>query len=266
MSHPLSSAQFEGFHGTSRDIPKSVRPATEHQKGSVWDDTGAPYGQSARAHAYATTDEHVAWDFAKMSADRWGGRERVYKVAAPSDKVKIGAYNADHPKRSEWEESEWGAPEDLKEYVAPRFKVTDRIDIKPGHQGTFPEIDWNQHKHPLAPYWYDANHPRLDDRDPLGFRNIVSSNDQIKSSAIGAKHGWAAASEFEHQRGQERMQADGVLPPPRREQVKGQAVLFGMAGTPNANALPPKNPLMPQTLEQYRASRPLSGRQFGLED
>jgi hypothetical protein len=53
-------------------------------------------------------------------------RTRVYTVA-PHPEMKRGVYHGMY-----------------KEHVAPSFNVEDRIDTMPGHQGTFPSINWKQ--------------------------------------------------------------------------------------------------------------------------
>jgi hypothetical protein len=250
MASNLSSAQFQGFHGTTADIPKSLRPAAEHQKGSVWEDTGEPYGQPARQHAYATMDEDTAWRFADMTQNQWGGRPRVYTVEQHASKVRPGVYNSEHPKYNDWDEDWPGQPEDLQEYVAPRFKVTGRLDIKPDHQGTFPEIDWNKHKNPDAPYWYDANHPAPWENESYG--DMTRSNREVRFNKVGKNHGWGAAADWSREEADatnpfigNKLKAD--LPAP---QVKGQMSIRGWGGEPKA-----ENPLMPQPVEAYRARR-----------
>jgi hypothetical protein len=49
--------------------------------------------------------------------------------------------------------------ENAGEYVASHFKPTGQIDIKPGHQGTFPNLNWNQFGRIEG---NDYNHPSPD--------------------------------------------------------------------------------------------------------
>lgn len=151
------------FHGTTHDIPVGGYIVPAKQSGrSQWN--GAGYGgQRSESHAFATGKEHEAWHFADTAgtiqrsqylhgyADEAPGRVRVHVVdAAP--KMRYGIYNPknfNHDSRNgSWDE-----------YTAPRFKSKGTIDIKPGHQGTFPQLNWNQFGGPDFPYHQDANHP-----------------------------------------------------------------------------------------------------------
>jgi hypothetical protein len=128
MPEPGRNESF--FHGTSYDIAGGVvRPGREVGV-EGYGNTGSGDGQASRDHAFATTDERVAWDFARQSGTPMGihsdRRTRVYTVA-PHPEMKPGAYHGMY-----------------NEYVAPSFNVEDRIDTKPGYQGTFPSINWKQ--------------------------------------------------------------------------------------------------------------------------
>jgi hypothetical protein len=137
------------FHGTASHISDAVRPGVQVGK-TVWGRTGESHGQPSEEHAFATSDETEAWTFAKYAggADK-DGRARVYTVA-PHPDMKVGVH---HPAHADYSE-DMG---DMREYVAPEFKVTGRHDIAPGHQGTFPTINWHQFAH--ADIVGDPNHP-----------------------------------------------------------------------------------------------------------
>jgi ribosomal protein L35 len=105
--------------------------------------------------------------------------------------VRPGVFNDQHP--------HWGddhhyethfngnqSPyENLSEHVAPRWKVTGSLDIKPGHQGTFPQENWNRYKDQKAPAGYDANHPSDHDPDSYTTADANSSTILAKARATG---------------------------------------------------------------------------------
>lgn len=68
----------------------------------------------------------------------------------------MGVYHPDHPR---WKgKPSTGQFDAFPEWVSRKgFKVTEQIDTKPGHQGTFPSVNWNLHK--VRGYGSDANHP-----------------------------------------------------------------------------------------------------------
>lgn len=121
MSQRALSPQL--FHGTAALIQPGQRvlPAAKRNGHSNWGDTGSGKGQRSRDHAFATTTEDTAWYFANTAAHNgdgnYGERPRVYTVA-PNPRMKPGVHG------------------DLDEFIAPSFKVQDRIDVMPGHQGT----------------------------------------------------------------------------------------------------------------------------------
>lgn len=129
------------LHGTARDIEGAILPASVHGQGLTNKETPGPIvGNKFRTperieedrwlrhnKAYATPNEDYAWDkFAHATADRGGGRGRVYEVE-PQPDMRPGAFT--------------------KEYVADKFPISQQFDIKPGHQGTFP-IDWRPYATP----------------------------------------------------------------------------------------------------------------------
>lgn len=127
------------FHGTA--APQSLEkilPAVKHGGESHWGSMGWENGQRSNEHAFATSDESQAWHFAKYASASNGERAFVHTVA-PSARMKPGVHSY------------------LSEYVAPSFKVTGREDIMPGRQGTFPNLNWNQFRHPDT--IVDTNHP-----------------------------------------------------------------------------------------------------------
>lgn len=137
------------FHGTASHISDAVRPGAQVGK-TVWGRTGESHGQPSEEHAFATSHEDEAWNFARFAggADK-SRRARVYTVA-PHPDMKVGVH---HPEHAEYSPDLGG----IHEYVAPEFKVTGRHDIAPGHQGTFPNINWHQFAH--ADIFGDPNHP-----------------------------------------------------------------------------------------------------------
>lgn len=165
---PTRGPQFQGplFHGTSRHLQDAVVPATVHGSGSHWGNMGAEEGQPSREHAFATTQENTAWYFAQHAAASELSttnrvRARVYEVAS-------------HPKMRP------GVHEELHEYVAPRFPLTGVVhDIKPGQQGTFPQVNWNRQASRRA-MGVDANHPLT---NPL---HLLSHEDQVAASNADA--------------------------------------------------------------------------------
>jgi hypothetical protein len=126
------------YHGTPRDIEGDILPNAVHKKGRANEPTqqysGDGRGDSIyrtperlaldehfrKNKAYATEHEDYAWTLAHKAANNSGGRGRVYVVGEQPD-IENGAFNA--------------------EFVADKFPIKERIDIKPGHQGTLP-IDW----------------------------------------------------------------------------------------------------------------------------
>lgn len=165
------------FHGTISDIGVGNNVLPSSQTGnSVWGKgvygsggtrgSKVPLGQDARESAHATEDEGVAWRFAKQArgfredehrvgyADKPPGRARVYSVA-PNPAMKPGVFHGSRIRTAD--------RENLKEWIAPRFRTTEEINIQPGRQGTFPELNWNQFLHKDAERYFDANHPKWDE-------------------------------------------------------------------------------------------------------
>lgn len=170
----IQGPQFDRplFHGSGQDISK-VRPSQEHGV-STFGDAGKGTTQVAKEHAFATTSEHDAWYFAGRAhgayhqRDETGApvRPRVYTVA-PHPDMQMGLRNSERPGGPRPSRFGLNNP-DKGEYTAPHFNVTGRIDIKPGHQGTFPQINWNQFPKGNfnGPYVSDdLNHPSKEDEE-----------------------------------------------------------------------------------------------------
>jgi hypothetical protein len=151
------------YHGTDVDIKDDqILPAKVHGGESNWGDTGSSYGEPSNEHAWAHPSEAKTWEFAKdrvnyhygMDGDAPGRRARVFAVK-PNEQMTPGGRGV------------------AGEYKAPHFDIAHPIDIQPGHQGTFPEVNWNKHAldggHAL-PGEGDANHP-TDDEVKYGHRH-----------------------------------------------------------------------------------------------
>lgn len=151
------------FHGTVHDIGVGhyVLPGKTTGKRNMPPSKGYARQRSAD-HAYAAENEARAWDFAdqramnsRIQAGREGHsspsaqRARVYEVA-PHPMMRKGVYHSDHPDHV----PDNGADQ---EWIAPKYKVIGVHDTKPGHQGTFPNINWNQFS--IVSGISDANHP-----------------------------------------------------------------------------------------------------------
>lgn len=146
----LNKDQFL-FHGTATDVPgDKILPAKVHGGTSHWGDIGSTRGEPANAHAWAHPDEKQTWDFAMdrvihtSNETEWNPRARVYAV---------------HPNAQQSPGKDPSIPGEVK---APHFDIAQRIDIMPGRQGTFPEINWNDHILHTGGLSdkEDANHPK----------------------------------------------------------------------------------------------------------
>lgn len=186
----LNPGQFKGplFHGTTFDVQgKDIVPvnsdAHPNPGNSVWQAHGHS-GQKSSNHAFASESEDTAWEYAdqagkqKRAAHVLGesqvvpGRATVHTVA-PHPSMQKGVYHSDHP--------DFNGGDDLKEWKSPAFRVTGRIDTKPGHQGTFASLNWNQFRRQGSGYFEDMNHP--DDHE-------VEHGHTDYTGARMAKAGW----------------------------------------------------------------------------
>lgn len=92
-------------------------------------------------YASATTEEEIAWVYTDHAETYGTERGRVYRVE-PSNGHNLKDFGE----------------ADKKEVNSPAFTVVEQIDIQPGRQGTFPEIDWTKyHQHGRNSF---ANHPK----------------------------------------------------------------------------------------------------------
>jgi hypothetical protein len=141
------------YHGTVHDIEGQILPAKVHGGRSYWGDVGSERGEPAKEHAWTHPDESVAWDAAM---DRVNNHYREGEEFAPRGRVYAAHPNAEQTPGSDKSMS--------GEVKSTHFDIAHQIDIMPGHQGTFPEINWNQHVKTSRPGGYlpgeeDANHP-----------------------------------------------------------------------------------------------------------
>jgi hypothetical protein len=179
MNGNLNPDQF--FHGTTHDITDGmVRPADAVNKPVSEYSFGDPGDMSQGDHAFASrNDEQYAWH-AAQSFHPGQGRARVYQVAPAKDMVP-GPWNKDHP--DFLHHVGYGDPKEYPPHENPEahqealndhqdewasktgWPVTGRIDTKPGRQGTFPQVNWNEFsKSTVVNAHMDANHPNDDQR------------------------------------------------------------------------------------------------------
>lgn len=151
------------FHGTGHEVGPLVLPgnAAGHTNFSSMKTVG---GKPVKSQAFATEREHVAWDFAHTSAGNSAmsrstgmkARPRVYEVH-PNPESQLGMYNANRPRFNP------ARRQDLAEHVAPHWRVKEQLDTQPGHQGTFPQLNWNQFgKKTFDSFTGEHNHPTLE--------------------------------------------------------------------------------------------------------
>lgn len=149
------------FHGTAQPIKgDKILPAVVHGGHSYWDDYGTERGEASREHAWAHPDENVAWTAA---SDRVNNHFSATQESGPH--LPRGRVYALHPNAQQSPGHDKSMAGEIK---APEFDIAHPVDIKPGHQGTFPEINWNEHVHDhtsrvgnyeVLPGEEDANHP-----------------------------------------------------------------------------------------------------------
>lgn len=196
----LNPDQF--FHGTTAAIKDGmVRPVNDVPGKAVSEySMGDPGDMSEGDHAFVTTDEHHAWRIANTIHPSLR-RSRVYETGGASD-MKPGPWNKDHPnflehneldvaeswlehpanKRAHEAEVAKAEADSLPEYGSKTgFPVRKRIDIMPGHQGTFPDIAWGRFSN--TPYSQSINHPN-DEMVKYGHTGLErTQRDAIKMDA-----------------------------------------------------------------------------------
>lgn len=168
----LSGQQFGRlFHGSVNDLKGDHLVPGGYGGASGGQDEWKHLGQSKNDYVSATDDESTAWLFAARASSQGfhRSRQRVYEVE-PHPDTKIGIEHIDHPtlKRA-YEEQWWKKPQPAGEHIAPSFKVIAQHDTRPGAQGTFPSINWEQfarkdhvgpvnHPHNAAPQYNEHFH------------------------------------------------------------------------------------------------------------
>lgn len=171
----LSGKQF--FHGSSAAIPVggTLVPGAQIGKRN-YPSLRTVGNRVSNSKVFTTTDENTAWDFADSGAksNNPGIRQRVY-VARPSEDARPGLNHNEHPRWNGYT----GGRENLKEYVSSTAEVADRIDIKPGHQGTFP-LNWHQFT-PKNRWHTDVNHP-TDEAVHYGHPGSALYNQSLKDT------------------------------------------------------------------------------------
>lgn len=174
--HIKPGAQY--FHGTTHAIKDGlVRPGDDADKHVSEYSMGDPGDLSEGDHAFVSEHENYAWH----AADNFHPsmrRARVYETG-PAPDMKPGPWNKAHPDFLVHHEADVDAdwldqhPRNRAEHEAEvaklqadhqpewasqsGFPVKNRIDIKPGRQGTFPDIAWGRFSE--QPYSQDMNHP-----------------------------------------------------------------------------------------------------------
>jgi hypothetical protein len=144
----LNKDQFL-YHGTTADIKgDKILPAKVHGGHSNWGEAGSEWGEPSHDHAWTHPDEKTVWGIAHDRVIHAGietgsaPRARVYAVR-PNEHTTPGSGGVQG------------------EFKAPHFDIDHVIDTMPGRQGTFPEINWNDHAKTMSKFSEDedANHP-----------------------------------------------------------------------------------------------------------
>jgi hypothetical protein len=176
----LNPDQF--FHGTTHAIKDGmVRPADDVDKPVSEYSFGDPGDMSEGDHAFAIrNDEKYAWH-AATSFHPSARRPRVYETGPAAD-MKPGPWNKEHPDFLQHHELDDPNDPEIEpgskvhkmvtemadeakanhqdEWASKTgFPVRKRIDIMPGRQGTFPDINWNRFKANGLYVGPDVNHP-----------------------------------------------------------------------------------------------------------
>lgn len=198
------------YHGTVHDIPDAVQPpsATGQQRRNMRRggmSRSGPLevpGYEANEHASVSEREEPAWAFAHMSAERGGGRARVYEVGTAPDMKKGLEHSGNRKVR---QETGFSAGGQAREWVSPTgFPVQGQIDIAPpesvrkpgknmryhpnpnGRQGTLP-LDWTPHagliQGKYTPQSGYINHPTERERE-MQARNVAPAPESFKNPPV----------------------------------------------------------------------------------
>ncbi len=243
----LNPDQF--FHGTTHNIKDGmVRPADHAGKNVSEYSMGDPGDMSEGDHAFVTKDEDYAWKAASIFHEN-GRRPRVYETGSAPD-MKPGPWNKEHPDylahhelqtlevggetyHPDEESVKYAHSQHQPEYASKTgFPVRSRIDIMPGRQGTFPEVNWNTHR-----AINDGSGPRAprdlgERRDAMSQRGL-DANHPTDHEVLTSTSGRKEQDKFEHEKAipqaanlREYMAAPAgrMKPPPKKD--KGQLPLF----------------------------------------
>lgn len=173
----LSPQQFPEtlYHGTIHPLEgDTLVPGKKFGATNLGVDPHKHHGQSRHDWVSATDSEDKAWTFATgasgLSTDAVKPRTRVH-VLEPHPDTKIGVEHIDHPVlQKAFAENAWKKPDISGEHVAPSFRVRETLDTRPGWQGTFPQLNWNQFAAKGLRGYHDMNHPSDHRDDWEGFR------------------------------------------------------------------------------------------------
>lgn len=188
------SEEFEGgalYHGTGHEVAPgdSIMPGATYGKSSFRHVGPGPRGVAHSKSAFATTKESEAWHFANTAATKHGGRARVYEVE-PHPEMQPGLYNPAHPTYKRRTSSHGGVS--WAEWASPSFKPTGRtVDTMPGHQGTFPQLNWKQFAKADGSAFRDhVNHPDPKDvQDGHPWSQMRKDHDDVDWAEAEAGHG-----------------------------------------------------------------------------
>lgn len=186
------------FHGTAADLhpgdrvlPRKAVDPSQRVKNN-FPGLVTTGGRGTGEVAFSTTSENEAWKFAdKAHETQW----RAFQPKPRSSVLRVHP----HPEQEKGAfHSEDGFGGIKGEMIAPHYDVAERIDIKPGRQGTFPSINWNQFGAPKKNFGGDVlNHPSDSDisdghmggqmhRDTLkqfwGLEELMDSHDEELAS------------------------------------------------------------------------------------
>lgn len=230
----LSPQQFpQWFHGTRHDIEGGwVEPADKVGKQVSEASLGDPGGLSGGNHAFAVRgDEGYAWHAAQEFHNQQIGRARVYEVHPTRDRYP-GPWNPEHRDFRENVRARGYDPDEAgqDEWASPTgWKVKSRIDIKPGHQGTFPQVDWEKHAVRLwtLPRRTDFNHP-TDETIAMGGEGALARkylDRETERDLHGRLHRARELDEYAAEKGKPFRRVLGISEIPH-DPHKGQGRLF----------------------------------------